>query len=443
MNVQLRRRRGARVAIVLVWVLITALLAVGCSGSADDDTVEIDEVSVLVAGDPEELAAYREVVEAFHASRSDVRVRLEEFAERDELLARVGTSIATGAPVDAFLLNYRYTGQLVATGAVEPLDDYLEGSNVFASEDFFEEPLEAFRFDGRQMCLPQNAASLVVYWNEDLFAEAGLDPPAADWTWDDMVEAASALTSDDDGDGTVDVYGLGVSPEILRLAPTIWSNGGDLVDDPERPTHLAVRSAEALGAIRSFLELRAVHGVTPPEEEAEAEPFESRFAAGRLGMLMESRKVVPGIRAAATFAWDVAPFPTLDEPATVLHSDGYCITSASAAKDDAWRFIEFALGPEGQRITAEAGRTVPSLIEVARSATFLDPAEPPASSEVYLDHLEVARPVPTSPAWPRVEDAADSVLEEAYYETGGRVDAAEVALSLMRATTPLFADDGG
>ena len=440
MNVQVGRRRGARIAIALVGALMSALLAGGCGGSADD---EIDEIRVLVAGDPEELAAYRELVEAFHSSQSDVRVRLEEVAERDELLARLGTSIATGAPVDAFLLNYRYTGQLVATGAVEPLDDYLEGSSVFGSEEFFEEPLGAFRFDGQQMCLPQNAASLVVYWNEELFAEAGLDPPAADWTWDDMVEAASALTRDDDGDGTVDVYGLGVSPEILRVAPVIWSSGGELVDDPERPTHLAVRSAEALGAIRSFLELRAVHGVTPPEEEAEAEPFESRFAAGRLGMLMESRKVVPGLRAAATFAWDVAPFPTLDEPATVLHSDGYCITSASAAKDDAWRFIEFALGPEGQRITAGAGRTVPSLIEVARSATFLDPAEPPASSEVYLDQLEVARPVPTSPAWPRVEDAANSVLEEAYYETGGRVEAAEVALSLLRATTPLFAGDGG
>jgi hypothetical protein len=82
---------------------------------------------------------------------------------------------------------------------------------------------------------------------------------------------------------------------------------------------------------------------------------------------------------------------------------------------------------------------VPSLVDVATSAAFLDPTARPASSEVYLDQLDVARSVPSSPAWPRVEDAANAVLEEAYYE-GGRVEAAEVALTLLRTAGPLFAD---
>ena len=131
----------------------------------------------------------------------------------------------------------------------------------------------------------------------------------------------------------------------------------------------------------------AVHGVTPPEEEAESEDLVSRFASGRLGMLMESRRIVPTLREAAAFRWDVAPFPTIRSPASVLHTDGYCLTAGSPRIDGAWRFLEFALGPEGQRIMAETGRTVPSLVEVAASDAFLEPSQDPPSSEVYLDQL--------------------------------------------------------
>lgn len=417
-------------------VLAVGLFIGGCTGTSG----ETAEVRVLVTGDPEELEVYRALVDGFHDAQDDVRVRLEEAADRDVMLAQLSTAIAAGTPPDVFLLNYRYTGRFIATDAVLAVDERLDGSSALSADAFYRTPLEAFQVDGRQMCLPQNAASLVVYWNEELFAGAGLDPPRSGWTWDELVDAAIALTADPDGDGGPDVYGLGVEPEILRLAPVIWSAGGEFVDDPASPTRLALRSSEALGAIRRFLELRIVHAVTPTEEEAESEDLVTRFAAGRLGMLMESRRVVPSLRATATFAWDVAPFPIVEEPATVLHSDGYCITSASAHPDEAWTFIEYALGPEGQRITAEAGRTVPSLIEVAVSDVFMDPTAMPPSSEVYLDQLEVARPVPASAGWPRVEDAANAVLEEAYYEPAHRAEAGEVALAMLRATSGMFTE---
>jgi multiple sugar transport system substrate-binding protein len=413
-----------------------ALAAAATCGAAPD------EVRVLVAGDPEELAAYRSLVDAFHASQDDVRVRLEEVTDRDVLIPRLATSVAAGNPPDVFLLNYRYTGRFIATGAVRPLDDLLERSTVLSADAFYPTPMASFRVDGRQMCLPQNAASLVVYWNADLFDAAGVPAPREAWTWDEMIDAATALTSDDDGDGAPDVYGLGVEPEILRLAPAIWSAGGELVDDPDAPTRLALRSGAALGALRRFLELRVELGVTPTEEEAESEDLVSRFASGRLAMLMESRRIVPTLRASASFRWDVAPFPTISEPATVLHSDGYCVTASSSHVEDAWRFLEFALGTEGQRVMAATGRTVPSLIDVAESDAFLDPAVMPASGAVYLDQLAYARQVPTTPSWPRVEDAANALLEEGYYESAARPETSELALAMLRATGPLFAEDG-
>jgi multiple sugar transport system substrate-binding protein len=407
-------------------VLALSLLSAACSGASDD------EISVLVAGDPFELAAYREVVEA-----SGLPVRLIEVTDRDQLIARLSTSIAAGAPPDLFLLNYRYHARFLATGAVAPMQPFLDRSEALAEGDFFPEVLDAFREGGELTCLPQNAASLVVYYNEEIFAAAGVPIPTGDWTWDEMVGRAQLLTRDLDGDGAIDVHGLGVEPELIRIAPLVWSAGSELVDREDAPTRFSLANEEAVRAFQAFLDLRARFGVVPTDEEAVAEDLESRFLSGRLAMLIESRKVVPALRTIDAFRWDVAPLPPIAEPANVLHSDAYCMASASDRKQAAFRFVEFALGPDGQRILAAAGRIVPVRPGVATSDAFL--GGEPANSEVFLDQLASTRALPRVTAWPEIEDAANALIEEAFYDTTGGSEAAELVLALMDETRPLFA----
>ena len=67
------------------------------------------------------------------------------------------------------------------------------------------------------------------------------------------------------------------------------------------------------------------------------------------------------------------------------------MTSGSEHKDAAWRFVEFALGTKGQEILAQTGRTVPSLKSVAGSNAFLDPAQKPKNSQVFLDVIPTIR----------------------------------------------------
>jgi multiple sugar transport system substrate-binding protein len=414
--------------------VVALVLVVSVAAACDDGQDEVTRITVMVSGDPEEIEAYRAVITAFNRSQTGIDADLLPFADRDDLIVRLSTSIAGGEPPDLFLMNYRYYGQFAARDALEPVDTYLEGSEASSAGDFFGTAMTPFQWQGRQVCLPQNVSSLVVYYNADRFAEAGLPLPAEGWTWDDMVRSARALTRDDDGDGTTDVYGLGVDPEIIRLAPLIWSNGGSLVDDEAAPTRFDF-DAPAVTAMQRFIDLRSLHEVTPTDEEAESEDLETRFLNDRLGMLMESRRVVPTLRTISSFGWDVAPFPGMRERVSVLHSDAYCITAGSDAKDASWRFVEFALGPEGQRITAEAGRTVPSLRSVADSDAFLEPAALPSHSEVFLDQIPRLRSVPIVSTWPEIEDVANGIIEEAYYGGGG---ALEVAVELTLQTRELF-----
>jgi len=417
-----------------VGLVTLALLMCSCGGSDSGGTSE--PVSFLVFGEPVELEAFRDVAEAFERTQPDVDLRLIEASDRDDLLARLSTSFAGGSPPDLFLLNYRVYGQFAAKGVLEPIESRVDDSDAFGAEDFYPQALDAFRFDGTLTCLPQNISSLVVYYNRDLFRKYSIPEPRAGWDWAELRRAAITLTRDDDGDGRNELYGLGVEPSIIRVAPFVWSNGGEVVDDDDRPTRLALDSPPALAVLQEFLALRTQYGAVPTDEEVEAEDDEARFMNGRLAMVLQSRRSTPAFRTIETFDWDVAPLPRFEEPAGILHSDAYCMTKASKHKDAAWRFMEFALGPEGQRITARTGRTVPSLKEVAHSEAFLDPAQKPRNSRVFLDGISSIRRVPTISTWPEIEDTTAGILENGLYLG---IPADRVARQLDEATRPLFA----
>ena len=424
--------------------VLGALVALAaCTSGGDDDASpapsEPTTVSVWVSGDPEETQAFVDVAEGFEASQDAIEIDLVQIAERDDLIARLSTAFGGGKPPDLFLMNYRYLGQFESKGVLEPVGPYLDGADALSAEDFYPEAMAVFQNDGVQTCMPQNVSSLVLYFNRELFDEAGVEPPPAEgWKWVDMVKAATTLTKDTDGDGAIDVYGLGTDVEIIRLAPFIWSNGGDIVDDPMQPTKFTFGSLNGIRALQAFLDLRGVAGVTPTDEEAESADFETRFLDGTLAMMMESRKIVPSFRTITDFEWDVAQLPVHRQPATILHSDAYCMTAASAHKDQAWEFLEFALGTEGQRIATATGRTVPSLRSVAESDAFLDPSVPPASSQVFLDNIPHIRAVPPIETWPEIEDVVNALLEEAYYDPAGGGEAGELVLAVLDQTKGLF-----
>jgi multiple sugar transport system substrate-binding protein len=429
------RRRGP------LAVLLAVLVLAGCGGG------EPEEIRFLVFGDPEEIQAYRTLISAYERSDGAGSVQLIEASDREDLLSRLSTSFAGGTPPDLFLVNYRFYGQFAARGVLEPLEQRVEGSDVFQPDDFFAAALEAFRWEGVLTCLPQNVSSLVVYYNRDLFRRFGVAEPKAGWTWTEFVIRAVNLTRDAQGRpvaagdpelGAVRpaVFGLGIEPTVIRLAPLVWSNGGELFDDPDRPTRFALERPRAQVALQEFLKLRKDYGAVPSDQDVEAEDDESRFQNGRLAMLLSSRRSTPTFRTIDGFDWDVAPLPVFDQPAGILHSDAYCMAKGSEAKDAAWRFVEFANSPEGQRIVARTGRTVPSLKSVARSDAFLDPAAKPRSSQVFLDGIPTIRRVPTISTWPEIEDAAEGILENGLYL--GQ-DPMRVARELDRATRPLFA----
>ncbi|MFO1541268.1 MAG: ABC transporter substrate-binding protein [Chloroflexota bacterium] len=430
-----RRPGPARRALLALAALVLLALAASAPVPAQSPRT----VSFMVFGDPAELAAYRALVDDFHAAQAEVRVEVREVADQTDYRQRLGADFAAGTVADVVFINYRRFAGFAARGLLTPLGERMRTSPVLDEAAFYPESLAAFRWRGALQCIPQNLSSLVVFYNRDLLRAAGLPDPAPDWTWDDFLATARALTADLDGDGRTDRHGLGIAPSMIRLAPFVWQNGAEIVDDPREPKRLGLDGTRAREAFTWFTELQTVHGVVPDPVAEVALPSEDRFLAGMVGMFLNSRRGVPTYRGAAAFDWDVAPLPQRIGPATVLHADAYCIPTVARDPDAAWAFVEHANSPAGQELVARTGRTVPSLRDVATSDAFLSPGLQPANSRAWLDAIPVTRALPILEGWVDIEELADAEIERAFRGEVG-VDAAIEAM--IERTRPFFAVGG-
>lgn len=420
----------ARLFAVVALLSTSLVLPISQNSSLAQD---VTEIRFAFWGDPAEHAAYQSVVAMFETAHPEIAITVDYTANQGDYYRKIASDFAAGQPPDVFLTNYRQFGQFAGAGGLAPIQSQIDESVQISESDFYSQSLDAFRFgeSSELYCLPQNISSLVVYYNQDMFEAAGLPLPTDGWTWDQFIAAARALTTDTDGNGVVDQYGVVVEPSMYRMVSFIWSAGGEVVDDLDDPTTLAIDTPEALFGLEKFISLGVSgYGVVPSEVEVAAEPDQDRFMRGGAAMYIQSRRPVPTLREIQEFTWDVVSLPVIDQPATVLHSDAFCMSANAENNEAVWTFIEFAGGEQGQILMAETGRTVPSMISISQSPVFLqglpaDPGSPTASSgasprppsnaQVYLDNIQIMRRLPSISTWIEIEDAFDAEFDRSFY----------------------------
>lgn len=417
-----------------------------------------DAVRFAFFADPSEALAYAQLIDRFEQIQN--KIKIEPIVISSSNVAPLGRllpsskypewlldSFTSPNPPDVFLFTYRDTGAYDTRGVLEPLDSWMAASQLLREDDFYPEALSLFRPAHKSLlAIPQNLSSLVVYYNADMFATAGIPDPGNGWSWDEFTAAAEKLTVDTDGNGHTDIHGVTFDPTIHRLAAAVWGAGGELFDDVYQPTKLMLDSPEARQGI-AWLTSLGPTGIkaTPTQDERMQLDDTQRFRTGKAAMLIQSRRVVSFLRDNAIVPWDIAPLPVGSIPANVSHSDGLGMFSGSSRKEAAWAFLEFAMGEEGQTILAASGRTVPSMKRVAESDAFLKGgalssvlgyAQSPRNASVYLDNIGISRPLPSTTTWPTAVWELDRAYKKAFYMDGD----IDTAISTVLQRTTFTAD---
>lgn len=100
-----------------------------------------------------------------------------------------------------YIQSYNLTPEATLGGSYLDLTPLVMGDNALNAADFFPPVWESFQWDNKVWALPVGASPIVLLYDALQFDEAGLAYPTGDWSLEDLLTNAAALTTyDADGD---------------------------------------------------------------------------------------------------------------------------------------------------------------------------------------------------------------------------------------------------
>ena len=368
-------------------VMVVILLLTACGAKTPDKPAGPTSLSFMMWGDPAELTVWKQIVADFEAANPTITVSVE-VSDWDSYWTKLKTLLAAKTPPDMFAIDAPLYLDYQSKDVLLNLQPYLD-KNPGMLDGLFPQTLQAYQTPQGYFGLPRDFQTIVLFYNKTMFDKASLAYPTADWTWDDLRDAAKKLTLDTNGDGKTDQYGF--SFDMWDMEPgyseAIWSYGGDMISADHTKTLLgdpAARTAWQLLYDMTFKDKSV------PDSNTSGQYGGDTFAAGVSAMTPMGHWAVPGY-ADANLSFDVAPMPK--GPAgrfTSVNSAGFVIAKLTKHPNEAFQFLKFVLSTAGQTRLAELGFACPVLKSIAQSDAFLK-QKININQQVFLDALQYSR----------------------------------------------------
>jgi multiple sugar transport system substrate-binding protein len=275
---------------------------------------------------------------------------------------------AVGAPLD--VVN-EVNADFIEADYLLPLDDVID---EMGRDDF--KPGSIYHFADHDYAIGYSGGTHGTLWvRTDLLEEAGLEPPT---TYAELLAAAEAMTQDTDGDGKIDIWGIGLpagsdGATMTRLKPFIYQNCGSWFD---KEGNLTYDSPGVLEALERYI---ALVEYSPPDVTSWSwfggiDAFTTGRIAmhpygGRLGVNLWRQ--APEIRENTSVIY----FPVGDEVQAGRGAfDWVALSSTSAHPEEAKEFLKFFLSPEqlSKLLISVPGHLIPPTYSAAEYLAGMD-----------------------------------------------------------------------
>lgn len=314
--------------------------------------------------------------------------------------------------------------------ALMPLTKLATDDAEVGRAQFSESVWEGVKWDGEVYGIPSGAQTAVIYYNKDLFDEAGLPYPTPDWTWNEMLALAKALTKDFDGDGMTDQYGLQLE-QASRIPFLQYTR--TMADDTWRSAR--INQPDTVAVLRAYRDLIYKHKVMPTPTASAEMGLLPMFEAGRVAMHAASAYAIETFRK-TPYDWDIVSFPWFEYEGKKFRSTGlwqeeFSILADTDVPKEAWEFARWCAGREVTSWASREGHIVPARNDVAYSEAFLVPNQKPENAKLFLDSWEFATPVYAHPWWKRMAIDMEPAWQQYMEGTNGkRIEAEELVVQL-------------
>ena len=265
-----------------------------------------------------------------------------------ESIAKALTAMKSGEPpvMSILLSTDMYT--LVDEDAIVPFDELIKtGEDRAWLKSFYPAFMENSQTGGKTWGIPFQRSTIVLYWNKEMFKEAGLDPNKAPQNWQDQLDYARKLTKRD-GSGNVTQWGLQIPssgfPYWLFQALAI-QNGVNLMNPAGTQTFYD--RPEVIQALQYWVDLARKHKVHP-EGIVEWGTTPRDFFERKMAMMWTTTGNLTNVKNNAKFDFGVAMLPAGKQRGSPTGGGNFYIfkKSTPAQREAAMKFIKWVTQPE-------------------------------------------------------------------------------------------------
>ncbi|CAH1216948.1 hypothetical protein PAECIP111891_04516 [Paenibacillus allorhizoplanae] len=411
-------------------IVVGGLLA-GCSSQSDsgstastssssvpnqtDTAVKKEEKVKLTfwrnSGNDTENAAYDKLVASFMQKYPNISVEMTPIPYSD-YDTKLRVSIASGSPPDIMALDAPTVGSYANAGALKPLTTYFKTDGNM--EDIPKSTLATYTYQNEIYMAPLTESSIAMFYNKKLFQAKGIPLPSKNpdepWTWDQVLEAAKKVNDPANGIFGIDpAQGFGNAGGTAYFKyPIIWQLGGEIMSPDGKTSKGFLDSPQTKKAVQFFSDLYNKDKVSALEYPPDP------FPNGKLAITIDGswslanlKEKFPNFKLGEDY--DIAPLPKGTTQAVANGSWALGISAKSKHSDEAWKFINWVTGEEGQKTYAGMTKDIPSRYSSAKAFPELN--EYPKNIFV-IQNQKYGRPRPITPIFPQMSDAVNKMFED-------------------------------
>jgi len=350
------RRRRTLAGLATVSLLVAGLTA--CTGGEEPPAENPTESDAAPAGEtwegvddgtvltlwtraPMELQANL-LVEAYNSTHEN-QVELT-ITPNDDYVAKVGAAAGSGDLPDLFAADIVYVPNWTQAGLFSDITDRI-ASLPFA-DSLNQGHIDAGTYDGAQYVLPFVLDLSVMFWNKDLYREAGLDPEQGPTTLAEFKEQALAVQALNKPDVYGSYFGgMCGGCNVFTLFPHIWASGEDVMN--AEGTESLLDGDAAREVYQTWHDLYVAGALAPGSMDESGPTWVGPFQEGRIGVQPYPATLLA--TASETIDVGVTGLPGVDGGvATFIGGDGVGISKDSEVTEQAWNFLAWLMSEDAQ-----------------------------------------------------------------------------------------------
>lgn len=403
-------------ALVLASAMVFSMAACGGDSGSSGETKKEDsgdsgesdggELSVSI-WDTNQEPGLKEILADF-TEETGIKTKLT-VVKWDEYWTMLEAGAQGGSLPDVFWMHSNESERYMSNDMLLDLTDKIAESDKIDPENYPEDIWGLYTYDDKYYAVPKDVDTIALWYNKTIFDEAGLAYPTADWTWDDVSEAAKKLTKDDGSQ-----YGLAVRNDNNQAGyyNLVYDNGGYIInEDKTKSGWDDPKTIEAMKTLEGWIK----DGVMPSIETMSENGEDVLFQSGKAAMVLQGSWMVAAYRDNEYTAanCDLVELPKNAETgrrASVYNGLGWAAAANGEHTEEAWKLLEYLGSEEAQKKQAELGVTMSAYKGTsdawAKSADF--------NLQAYLnmmDDMEIRPYSKTTVTW---ENEDNEILKSVY-----------------------------